>query len=227
MRRLGAAAALLGLALPALPASALIIEHRREPIGGQPTAFRPSDIGASRWHPYALPPTRFAPQAPASRLGPAGRATSLRLREVPAKLRSRTQALLEQFGARESEGKILISLPGDVLFDFDKTDIRADAKPVLARLIEVLKAFPKAPVEIGGHTDAKGEDDYNLALSERRAASVKAYLARGKIGPARLAIKGYGETRPIAPNQKAGGADDAEGRQRNRRVEFEIGKPPE
>ncbi|MDZ5453212.1 OmpA family protein [Labrys sp. ZIDIC5] len=227
MRRLGAAAALLVLALPAWPASALVIEHRREPIGEHPTLVRPRLIGVSRWQPYALPPTRFAPQAPASRLGPAGGASSLRLREVPAKLRSRTQALLEQFGARESEGKILISLPGDVLFDFDKADIRADAKPVLARLVEVLKAFPKAPVAIGGHTDAKGEDDYNLALSERRAVSVKAYLARSKISPGRLTIEGYGEARPVAPNQKADGADDPEGRQRNRRVEFEIGKPPE
>lgn len=219
--------ALLALVLPVLPASALVIEHRHEPIGEQPSTIRPRSIGASRWQPYALPPTRFAPQTRASQLEPVGGASSLRLKEVPAKLRSRTQALLEQFGARENEGKILISLPGDVLFDFDKADIRADARPVLARLVEVLKAFPKAPVAIGGHTDAKGEDDYNLALSERRAASVKAYLARGKISPGRLTIQGYGETRPVAPNQKADGADDPEGRQRNRRVEFEIGKPPE
>lgn len=205
----------------------LEIERLSQPVGERPTAVHAKPIGTSRWQPHALPPTRFVPRPPASKFGPAGGTSSLRLKEVPAKLRSRTQTLLTQFGARESEGKILISLPGDVLFDFDKADIRADAKPVLARLTEVLKAFPKAPVAIGGHTDAKGEDDYNLALSERRAASVKAYLARSKISPGRLTIEGYGETRPVAPNQKPDGADDPEGRQRNRRVEFEIGKPPE
>ncbi|WP_448950561.1 OmpA family protein [Labrys neptuniae] len=207
--------------------TSLEIERLAQLVGERPSLWAIKDIGTSHWRPHALPATRFAPKAPASTLTPTGSASQFRLKEVPTKLRSRTQALLTEFGARESNGKILISLPGDVLFDFDKADIRADAKPVLARLVEVLIAFPKAPVAIAGHTDAKGEDDYNLALSERRAASVKAYLARNKVSPARLSTAGFGEARPVASNQKADGSDDPAGRQRNRRVEFEIGKPPE
>lgn len=219
----GLAALLLGVCL-AVPASALTVERTDAPTGERPTSSARKDIGHSLWRPRALPSSTFMPRPSGSSLSAKPAASGFRLKEVPAKLRERTQTLLREFGAREKDGRIVISLPGDVLFDFDKSDIRADARPALGRLIEVLKAYPKAPVLIEGHTDAKGEDAYNLALSDRRAASVKAYLARGKIAVSRLSMHGLGETRPVALNTKPDGSDDPDGRQRNRRVEFIIGR---
>lgn len=63
-----------------------------------------------------------------------------------------------------------------MLFDFDKSEIRADARPVLSKLASVIQAMPDVPVTIVGHTDSKGDDDYNQHLSQDRAASVEAWL---------------------------------------------------
>lgn len=78
-------------------------------------------------------------------------------------------------------------------------------------------------MRVDGHTDAKGDDAYNQALSERRAAAVKAWLAGNARIPAdHMGTRGYGETRPVAPNARPDGADDPAGRQRNRRVEIAV-----
>lgn len=114
----------------------------------------------------------------------------------------------------------LITLGDRVLFDFDKSDIRADAAPILDTLAAALQKVPDARIEIGGHTDAKGSDDYNQALSERRAASVASAL-RQRGAAANATSKGYGESHPVAPNQIQG-ADNPGGRQLNRRVEILV-----
>jgi outer membrane protein OmpA-like peptidoglycan-associated protein len=75
---------------------------------------------------------------------------------------------------RETAKAVQIELPGDVLFDFDKWEIRPDAEPTLRQVAKIIQQYPRAKVAIAGHTDAKGADDYNLRLSEQRAASVKA-----------------------------------------------------
>uniref|UniRef100_UPI00289D515D OmpA family protein n=3 Tax=Brevundimonas TaxID=41275 RepID=UPI00289D515D len=131
-----------------------------------------------------------------------------------------TRSLLSELNARRSEGVIVIDLPADVLFDFDKATIRPDAEPALARAAELLKSYPRAQVSIGGHTDAKGDDAYNEGLSLRRARAVADRLQ----GPAGRSLKaeGFGERRPVAPNVKPDGADDPAGRQKNRRVEIRI-----
>ena len=131
-----------------------------------------------------------------------------------------TRTLLSELNARRSEGVIVIDLPADVLFDFDKATIRPDAEPALARAAELLKSYPRAQVSIGGHTDAKGDDAYNEGLSLRRARAVADRLQ----GPAGRSLKaeGFGERRPVAPNIKPDGADDPAGRQKNRRVEIRI-----
>jgi outer membrane protein OmpA-like peptidoglycan-associated protein len=77
-------------------------------------------------------------------------------------------------------------------------------------------------VLIEGHTDGKGSDSYNQGLSERRAVAVKTALVVGGLQEARLNVRGFGKTRPVAPNQTPDGADDPDGRQRNRRVEVVI-----
>jgi outer membrane protein OmpA-like peptidoglycan-associated protein len=89
----------------------------------------------------------------------------------------------------------------------------------------VLKANPNAKVAIEGHTDGRGADDYNQKLSEARAASVKQWLvANAQANGANFAIRGWGKTKPVAPNAKPDGADDPEGRAKNRRVEIVVRK---
>lgn len=216
-----AAATILALHFPA---GALEVEHSTALIGERPSQLGETSLGESRWAPASLPASTFAPRPASSSLSAAAAGSSFRLDEVPSRLRERTRTLLSQFGARdEADGRIRITLLGDVLFDFDKSDIRPDARPVLDRLAQLLAGYPRAGVAIEGHTDAKGDDDYNLRLSERRAAAVKAYLARRNVDAARLSTQGFGESRPVAPNAASDGADDPQGRQRNRRVEFVIG----
>jgi outer membrane protein OmpA-like peptidoglycan-associated protein len=125
---------------------------------------------------------------------------------------------LTRLGAEVTSTEVTIRLPGSVLFDFDSAQIRPDAERTLAEVAEVIRGYPKRPVRIEGHTDSVASDDYNQKLSERRAASVRAWLAGRDVEGARLATRGFGETRPVADN------GTAEGRQRNRRVEVIIEK---
>lgn len=125
---------------------------------------------------------------------------------------------LTRLGAEVTGTEVTIRLPGSVLFDFDSAQIRPDAERTLAEVAEVIKGYPKRPVRVEGHTDSVASDDYNQKLSERRAASVRAWLAGKDVEGTRLATRGFGETRPVADN------GTAEGRQRNRRVEVIIEK---
>jgi outer membrane protein OmpA-like peptidoglycan-associated protein len=135
------------------------------------------------------------------------------------------EAILKDLDAKVTEREIRITLPADVLFDFDKATIRADAADALGKVANVLTEYKSAPVDVEGHTDGKGRADYNQKLSERRAQSVKDWLVRnGGIAAARMRVRGYGMTKPVVPNTKADGRDDPEGRQKNRRVEFVIHK---
>jgi len=109
----------------------------------------------------------------------------------------------------------------DVFFDFDRHDIRPEGAPTFAELGSRLTASGK-PVVIEGHTDAKGADDYNQRLSEERASSVKQYLIAQGTAAERVTIVGWGERKPVAPNEQADGADDPAGRQKNRRVEIVV-----
>lgn len=121
----------------------------------------------------------------------------------------------------ETSEEITIALPADILFDFDKADIRPDAAAALSSAADLLRQGVKGAVTVAGHTDAKGSDDYNLKLSEKRAESVKAWLVeQGGLGDLEFRLEGHGEARPVAPNAAPDGADDPAGRQRNRRVEI-------
>jgi photosystem I P700 chlorophyll a apoprotein A2 len=134
-------------------------------------------------------------------------------------------ATLRDLGAKVTEREIRIELAADVLFDFDKADLRPEAISSLQKVGAVINAYPGMPVSIEGHTDAKGADDYNLRLSQSRAASVKDWLVRkGGVEGSRITTFGRGETRPVAPNTKPDGSDDPAGRQKNRRVEITLKK---
>ncbi|MFI9555053.1 OmpA family protein [Nonomuraea endophytica] len=123
-----------------------------------------------------------------------------------------------QEGAKET-----IGLRTDVLFAFDEATLGARAAAVLDEVAEETRrrADPaKPPVAIVGHTDTKGDDAYNQTLSVRRAEAVKEYLAARLGADYRYVTEGKGESTPIAKNDKPGGADNPEGRARNRRVEI-------
>lgn len=128
--------------------------------------------------------------------------------------------LLDKFKPSGAPCGYVITLNDKVLFDFDKDVIRPDAGKVLDVLATALGKVPSSAMEIRGHTDAKGSDDYNQDLSERRAQAVLAALRqRGSATDA--TAHGYGESQPVAPNE-VNGKDSPSGRQLNRRVEIFV-----
>jgi outer membrane protein OmpA-like peptidoglycan-associated protein len=109
-----------------------------------------------------------------------------------------------------------IELKQTVYFDFNKATIKPVSFPLLDDVAQAMKDNPKIKVEVQGHTDSVGDDNYNLKLSQSRAESVRNYLIKKGISSDRMAAKGYGENVPIADNRTK------EGRDQNRRVEFVI-----
>ena len=112
-------------------------------------------------------------------------------------------------------------LKGDVVlegvnFQFNSAELTGDSKPILDDVAKGLREHPRLTVEVQGHTDSTGSATYNLALSERRAESVRAYLVSQGVSASRLSAKGYGLTQPIASNKTAAG------RQANRRVVMHV-----
>jgi len=104
-----------------------------------------------------------------------------------------------------------------IQFDFNKSTIKPESHSLLDEIVAVIKANPQLKkISIEGHTDSDGADEYNMKLSDGRAKAVMAYLTEHGVQAARLTAKGFGETKPLAPN------DSAEGKEKNRRVEFLI-----
>ena len=117
---------------------------------------------------------------------------------------------------------VTIDLKG-VNFDYDRATLRPDAIATLNEAVEILKRYPELRVEVAGHTDSRGTDAYNQALSERRARAVYDYVTSNGVDASRLVGPvGYGESRPIAPNENADGSDNPEGRAQNRRTELNV-----
>jgi outer membrane protein OmpA-like peptidoglycan-associated protein len=110
----------------------------------------------------------------------------------------------------------------NVYFEFNKAIVLEESHASLNKLVKLMQDNPAMVVEIGGHTDDKGADNYNQRLSEARAQSVVAYLVSQGIEQSRLTAKGYGESRPIAPNKNPDGSDNPAGRDKNRRTEFKV-----
>lgn len=132
---------------------------------------------------------------------------------------------VQSLQVRETPTEVRIELPADILFDFDKFDIRTAAEPALKQAADVIRKGARGTVLIEGHTDSKGSADYNRKLSERRATSVRNWLVeREGLRQVRFATKGLGASRPVAPNAKPDRSDDPAGRQKNRRVEIVFGR---
>lgn len=171
----------------------------------------------------------FAGDVARSRLSPvAATASSFAAAdgEVARTQMSQVEQLRSELGATETARGTLVSLPGDVLFDFDKATIRADARPTLDKVADLIKQTNPASVAVEGHTDTKGNDGYNQKLSDQRATAVRDYLIGVRmVDGTKLQVKGFGELRPVAPNMTPDGKDDEAGRAKNRRVEVILGKP--
>jgi outer membrane protein OmpA-like peptidoglycan-associated protein len=116
---------------------------------------------------------------------------------------------------RDGEG-IIIKFKDKILFGFDQSDLGSGAQANLEKLARILKTYPDTDIQIFGHTDSNGSDEYNQSLSERRANAVSTYLVNNGIAVNRLIAKGMGESDPIVNN------DTEETRAQNRRVEFVI-----
>lgn len=120
----------------------------------------------------------------------------------------------------------IIDLPSDALFAYDQAALTPAAEVELRKAAKLIGQSPPGAIAVIGHTDSKGDDDYNRTLSEARAATVADWF-RQQVGvPQReFRASGQGEAAPIAPNTTPSGADDPAGRARNRRVEVVLPTP--
>ena len=112
--------------------------------------------------------------------------------------------------------KINLIMPGNITFDTDKTNIKADFNDVLDSVALVLEEYDKTIIAVAGHTDSTGSREYNQRLSEKRAQKVASYLKSQNIVEARFDVVGFGEDYPIADNSSV------TGRAQNRRVELTL-----
>jgi outer membrane protein OmpA-like peptidoglycan-associated protein len=131
---------------------------------------------------------------------------------IREQLRQQLNSVLE---TRESARGLIVNM-SDVLFDFGKYTLRPGAREKLARVSGIILAHPGLKIEVEGHTDSVGSEEFNQKLSEQRAGAVRDYLVSSGVSTANVTARGFGKTQPVASN------DTAEGRQRNRRVELVV-----
>jgi len=131
-------------------------------------------------------------------------------------MRARLVAQLNQvLQTRDSARGLIVSMP-DVLFDFNKYTLKPEAREKLAKISGIVLAYPDLKLDVEGHTDAIGSDEYNQKLSEERASSVRGYLVSQGLKPDSISATGLGKANPVADNSTA------KGRQLNRRVEMVV-----
>ncbi|HHO75928.1 MAG TPA: OmpA family protein [Deltaproteobacteria bacterium] len=130
--------------------------------------------------------------------------------EKPFK-KSLTFGPAEMKEALDADGRVRLY---GILFDVDKATLKEESVKQLQHVVTLMRDNPDLTLEVQGHTDDQGADDYNLKLSQSRAETVVAYLGLFGIDAGRLAPKGYGESKPVEPNTTE------EGRAKNRRVEL-------
>ena len=169
------------------------------------------------------PETAPAPAANADSVARARAADSVAAAQSAAKARSDSVAKAQAdaaaaMAATQAKAKTALKteVVNTVYFEYDKSALTDSAKHLLDRKIGILNANPSVGVQIEGHTDERGSSEYNLALGQRRAASVKRYLTQHGIADSRITIISYGEEKPAAT-----GHDETNWSQ-NRRAEFVI-----
>lgn len=131
--------------------------------------------------------------------------------EVPGATVETTTTTDPETGETVTES-INVTFASGVLFEFNSSALTVSSRAELDRMAGVMNRYPDTDITIEGHTDSKGTDDYNMKLSQQRAASVSDYLAQDGIDRNRMITRGFGESQPVASN------DTEEGRAANRRV---------
>jgi outer membrane protein OmpA-like peptidoglycan-associated protein len=144
------------------------------------------------------------------------RAKAQQANESAAQMRAKLREQLNSVLATQESARGLIVNMSDVLFDTGKYTLKPDTKVDLAKVSGILLAYPALRVEVEGHTDSVGGDDYNQKLSENRASTVAQFLVTQGVHQDNVSSKGFGKTRPVADN------GTAQGRQQNRRVELVV-----
>jgi outer membrane protein OmpA-like peptidoglycan-associated protein len=140
-----------------------------------------------------------------------------RLRAEHEKSRAELTATLSRLTkVREEARGVVVTLPGNIYFNFNKADVKPAMRMQLTKIAKALAAVPDQHLLIEGHTDSVGSNEYNRSLSESRAQSVQKILLTGGVPAERMDIKGYGESKPIADN------DTPSGQAQNRRVEIVL-----
>jgi outer membrane protein OmpA-like peptidoglycan-associated protein len=131
-------------------------------------------------------------------------------------MRSRLREQLNQvLQTRDTARGLIVSMP-DVLFDFNKYTLKPEARERLAKISGIVEAYPGLKLQVEGHTDSIGSDEYNVQLSEKRADSVRAYLVSNGVRPDSVSAQGFGKADPVADNSTASG------RKLNRRVDMVV-----
>ena len=144
------------------------------------------------------------------------REAAAKAEEEKAQLRAQLVAQLNSVLQTTDTARGLIVNMSDVLFDTGSFTLKPGAREKLAKVSGILLAHPGLMLQIEGHTDSVGSDDFNQRLSEARAGSVRDYLAEEGVPASSITAQGFGKTQPVATNETA------EGRQRNRRVEIVV-----
>src|SRR5712692_9513421 len=132
--------------------------------------------------------------------------------QLRAQLLAQLNSILQ---TRDSARGLIVNM-SDVLFDTGSYTLKPGAREKLAKISGIVLAHPGLVLQIEGHTDSVGGDEFNQQLSERRASSVREFLAEQGVSPSSITARGFGKTQPVASNETA------EGRQRNRRVELVV-----
>ncbi|HYR46387.1 MAG TPA: OmpA family protein, partial [Thermoanaerobaculia bacterium] len=151
------------------------------------------------------------------------KADEARAAELAAARQSQQQAeealkktLSQLAQVREEARGLIVTLPGSIYFDVNKSEVKPAMRTRLSEIAKALASVPDRHVLVEGHTDSDGTDEYNLKLSRLRAESVRSILVAGGIAPDRIEGQGYGKTRPVASNATAAG------KAQNRRVEIVL-----
>ncbi|PIE33594.1 hypothetical protein CSA56_10775 [candidate division KSB3 bacterium] len=182
---------------------AKIVESPRA-ISEKPREQQRNDYGTATCHFYVMADQTYPPAASYPSYDEYLRQQQEEFRRIPG------------IDARQADRRLIVTVPGTILFDNDSYALRYEARRDLDQIADILVRYPDTSVTVAGHTDSRGHADYNQRLSEYRAQSVANYLASRGVPPYRISSVGYGETMPIASNATESG------RQRNRRVELDI-----
>jgi outer membrane protein OmpA-like peptidoglycan-associated protein len=132
--------------------------------------------------------------------------------QMRARLREQLNQVLQ---TRDTARGLIVSMP-DVLFDFNKYTLKSEARERLAKISGIVEAYPGLKLQVEGHTDSIGSDEYNVQLSEKRADSVRGYLVSNGVSPDSVSAQGFGKADPVADNATASG------RKLNRRVDMVV-----